>query len=126
VYFEDLSPYSYSIPSNTPIGVDIGRYASAVNVGWLADGYTFEIGSSPKKLLSKLRKLAKHAKNPMFGFHECDICVSSWRRTPHGNGEIHVVGSDDLMYIAPTLIVHYIAAHKYLPPAAFIDAVLES
>jgi hypothetical protein len=26
----------------------------------------------------------------------------------------------------PPLIVHYVKAHKYLPPAIFIDAVLES
>jgi hypothetical protein len=126
VYFEDLSPYSYTIPPNIPDGVDIGRYANAVNVGSLADGYTFEKGSSPRKLRSKLRNLAKDAKNSAWGFHECDICASSWRRAAQGNGEIHVVGSDGVMYIAPTLIVHYIAAHKHLPPAAFIDTVLES
>lgn len=28
-------------------------------------------------------------------------------------------------YAAPTLILHYIADHRYLPPAAFLKAVLE-
>lgn len=40
------------------------------------------------------------------------------------NGEIRVHGSDGRWYTAPTLIAHYVAAHDYLPPGAFIDGVV--
>ncbi|WP_338285215.1 hypothetical protein [Luteolibacter sp. LG18] len=40
-----------------------------------------------------------------------------------GNGEIRVRGADGVIYGAPTLIYHYVVAHDYLPPAAFIEAV---
>jgi hypothetical protein len=59
----------------------------------------------------------------MWGFHGCEFC--RWIKAK-GNGEIHVVGSDGITYVAPALIVHYMASHKYLPPKEFIDAVLSS
>jgi hypothetical protein len=40
-----------------------------------------------------------------------------------GNGEIIVKGEDGRRYAAPTLILHYIEAHHYLPPEEFIQAV---
>ena len=117
MYLEDLSPHTV-----TPFAVP----TKAASVGWLENGYPFKIGPAPRPLLSKLRELAKDPSNSMWGFHECDICTSSWHKRRQGNGEIHVVGSDGTTYVAPTLIVHYIKVHKYLPPSAFIDAVLEN
>ncbi len=40
-----------------------------------------------------------------------------------GNGEIHISGEGSTVYVAPTMIVHYIIEHHYLPPAAFIEAL---
>jgi hypothetical protein len=40
-----------------------------------------------------------------------------------GNGEIRVQAPDGQIYVAPALICHYIARHKYLPPKEFIEAV---
>jgi hypothetical protein len=34
------------------------------------------------------------------------------------------VPANQVIYVAPELIVHYIDAHQYLPPQVFIDAVL--
>jgi hypothetical protein len=117
MYFDDLSSFAAE---------PLGKPKDAVAVGWLENGYPFKTGPVPRALLSKLCKLAKDPKNPMWGFHECDICTTSWRKRPQGNGEIHVVGSDGTAYVAPTLIVHYIKAHNYLPPKDFVEAVLEN
>ncbi|MCX7805518.1 MAG: hypothetical protein N3A38_10060 [Planctomycetota bacterium] len=38
--------------------------------------------------------------------------------------EIRVLGRDGKIYAAPTLIYHYVVAHKYRPPQEFIDAVM--
>lgn len=66
--------------------------------------------------------------------HDCQLCrrespvrfadpagERGWVAT--GSGEIHVTGSDGQMYAAPTLILHYIAHHSYVPPQAFLTAV---
>ncbi len=42
-----------------------------------------------------------------------------------GNGEIWLTIHDGTNYAAPTLILHYIDEHAYLPPVAFIEAVRE-
>jgi hypothetical protein len=40
-----------------------------------------------------------------------------------GNGEIRVAAANGITYVAPVLVLHYVVAHKYLPPQEFIDAV---
>jgi len=40
-----------------------------------------------------------------------------------GSAEIRVKGANGVVYGAPNLVYHYVVAHDYLPPAAFIDAV---
>ncbi|MGE7389935.1 hypothetical protein ACQKM2_31090 [Streptomyces sp. NPDC004126] len=61
------------------------------------------------------------------GFHSCPFCASrvfgSRVSHPQGSAEIWVMGGD-VAYAAPELIAHYVEAHNYLPPNAFIQAVL--
>jgi hypothetical protein len=40
-----------------------------------------------------------------------------------GNGEVQLAGEGDTVYVAPTMILHYIIEHHYLPPEEFIDAL---
>jgi hypothetical protein len=40
-----------------------------------------------------------------------------------GNGEVWITAAVGATYAAPVLIVHYIDAHAYLPPASFVEAV---
>ena len=44
---------------------------------------------------------------------------------PMGNRNLCVPGAG-FLYVAPSLILHYIDAHEYLPPEEFQKAILES
>lgn len=52
------------------------------------------------------------------GVHQCEFC-----RDCLDNGDI-VVPSGELLFVSPTMLVHYVEVHTYLPPADFINAVL--
>jgi hypothetical protein len=134
MYFEDLSPYTYAYAAlencseeiRERMGIDLGALANAVNIGWLEYGYPFEQGRTPCKFRWKLRRLAKDLKNNIYcGGHTCSLCNSN-KRAAYGHGEIHVAGRDGVTFVAPALIIHYIAEHKYSPPQDFIDAVVAS
>ncbi|TJZ92429.1 DUF7919 family protein [Actinacidiphila oryziradicis] len=56
------------------------------------------------------------------GEHYCEICPSGARIA--GNGEVHVITPDGIIYCAPWLILHYIEDHGYVPPAEFVDGLL--
>jgi len=125
-HFDDLSPYSYQ-PSESPMK----------NVGWLGAGASFPTGSTPARARDELLRISSEAlpKNIMRGVHDCEFCeVESPIRleTPYnergwasiGMGEFHVQAKDGTIYSAPTLILHYIDEHNYLPPDGFIDALL--
>ncbi|WP_443732102.1 DUF7919 family protein [Streptantibioticus silvisoli] len=43
-----------------------------------------------------------------------------------GMAEIHVEQKDGQAFASPSLILHYVLEHHYLPPAAFCEAVLET
>ena len=49
--------------------------------------------------------------------------VVDGRELELGNGEIQICGEGSAVYVAPTMILHYIIDHHYLPPAEFIQAV---
>lgn len=114
MYLEDLSPCRVIPVDAEPTGRSIG---------WLELGYPFETGKTPSRFRSILLQLTKDIKNPMWGFHECAFCGD---KGASGSGEIHVVGSDGVTYVAPSMIFHYIDVHEYLPPQQFLDAVLSN
>lgn len=122
VYYPDLSPYTYSRPSRL-----------MVNVGWLAIGHAIPQGSIDVGIRDQLVRLAREPENLMRGFHYCEFCdaesplIATTPDEPEkpaylGSGEIHV-DAGSVVYAAPTLVVHYIDAHAYLPPPEFCDAV---
>lgn len=41
-----------------------------------------------------------------------------------GMSEIWLPSSSGVIYAAPSLIYHYMEAHRYLPPQEFLDAVI--
>lgn len=61
---------------------------------------------------------------PVYAEHNPHLTVSH-DDVAHGNGELWFTAPDGTHYAAPTLVVHYIDEHSYLPPPAFISAVRE-
>ena len=112
-YFEDLSQYKYRR--------DLGRM-NAFNIGWLSEDRAFPKAPPDRTLLDSLAQIDEFSVRHMRGVHECELCESLLR--PTGNGEFWVEHEDGRVFVAPTLIGHYIDAHQYCPPPAFVEAVL--
>jgi len=128
-YFTDLTPYTYCLAP----GIEDSDHA--LNIGWLGRGHDFPRGEADRGLVHALLMCATRPVREKRGFHDCDLCSQTgWsgptsmalegRALKLGNGEIRVRAHDGRWYAAPTLIAHYVAAHNYLPPAPFVDAVL--
>lgn len=129
-YYADLTPYSYTKPGPL-LGVPL------LNVGWLGEGRPYTRGPTPPEFRQKLLAFCRneHVVYLARGFHVCELCDPSddatldplpqlgeaWTFT--GNGQIRVLG-DGVIYAAPTLISHYVIDHEYLPPAAFVAAIM--
>jgi hypothetical protein len=124
MYFSDLTPYTY-----------YHRAANgALNVGWLAKGHPFHQGEVSDQFLDALWRFCQEPVIIHRGFHTCEFCDMPAREVPTathagstlriGYQEIRAFGESDTVFAAPTLIFHYVTAHRYQPPAIFIDAVL--
>jgi hypothetical protein len=106
--------------------VTLGVEGTAVRaVGWLARGYQYPVGPVPADLLPALRKLRAGWGAildiapwwPAFmGVHQCELCTGH-----HDTGDI-AVPFGQVLFVAPTMIVHYIEIHQYLPPTDFVEA----
>ena len=130
MFFDDLSTYRYGIPFELP---------SVLMIGWLDNEHGFPKGVVPSVVVEQLWKLIE-LRSPLFdlhanvvrGIHPCNLCgevikrgKSNGKRTLLGTSELWVP-SKDKWFASPTLIVHYIEKHKYVPPKAFTDAVMNT
>lgn len=138
-YFADGSPYSYFKPDGS------------VNVGWLDAHHPFPVGDAPPDFAPNLVRACRQSVNRTRGLHFCELCppetpvlapkkpglVPVRVRPPEANivrdhegdfkvggAEIRVPAMDGVVYAAPDMIVHYVLAHRYLPPTAFVEAVI--
>ena len=136
-YFSDLSPYAYGH----------GSHPEVVHVGWLDNAHAYATGTVDDGLVEKMRRLASKPVELYRGFHICELCIEppnlvksclpnravldpdcSWVKWIDGrksNGEIRV-SRGGTTFAAPLLIVHYVEAHRYLPPEDFLKAVEEA
>ena len=124
-YLADLSPWTYGPP----------EYEVFLAVGWLDAEHPFTQGPVESRILYKLVELATQPWEPghFMGFHTCELCPPS-STTLFGTrvtigGRHLTLGADNLfiphrrrIYVAPSLILHYIVSHGYQPPQAFLDA----
>jgi len=112
--YEDLTPYTYTPNDDKTV----------VNIGWLEMGHEFETGPTSEEFRAALARLCKAPILLHRGHHDCQFCDRKWDEWPIASGQIRVLGQNGKWYAAPTLVIHYVEAHEYLPPAKFIDAVL--
>ena len=116
-------------------------------VGWLEQGHTFQTGRSSAAFTKALHS---HLTNSFgvwafIGSHQCSLCpadegahgrlqvsadgqsyvqhVLSKATAPYGNGELYIP-TNELCYVSPVLIAHYVEAHNYSPPQEFSAALL--
>lgn len=126
MYFADLTPYEYGRENAKP---------DVLNIGWLSAGHQFPVGPTSEGFRADLRRLVQAPVNLYRGIHLCEFCppppeklTPSGLRTidpvpgTFGNGEIRV-RAHDITYVAPVLVLHYVEAHSYAPPAEFVRAV---
>ena len=115
-YFPDLGTES-----------QISRASFVRAVGWLAADHSYSVGETSPEFVEKLRLMAEQwfaststlAWPVTFGVHICEFCGNVRAGGNFG------VPSGSILYVAPEMICHYVEAHGYKPPDAFINAVLE-
>ena len=108
----DLEPCSYFPVPGAPL----------VAVGWLGRGEGFARGTVSESFFAKLSALCASPCQPIVaaGYHTCELCQYE---PPRFSANVFVPHAGRI-YVAPVGIRHYVAAHRYLPPAEFIEAVL--
>ena len=141
-YLPDLSVYALVDGSFDPTdGVGESRLRA---VGWLDPQYSYPHSTDPPSdmLLDSLVRLRSAGTwKPLlgfylFGYHRCLFCPDAPEKEPTivthkgwrlevGAGGMYVPGRHEV-YVAPTLILHYILAHGYRPPPEFCSAAIRS
>lgn len=106
-------------------------------VGWLERKMPFSTGDVTEVFFEKLCQLLHNHWEPRampqaVGLHHCDLCrFTIWgeaifreKRIPaQGKGHLYIPGNG-VIYVSPVVIAHYMDAHNYRPPDAFIEAVM--
>jgi hypothetical protein len=103
-------------------------------VGWLEAGRPFSKGAVSKEFFRALVQLGRDPWQPLVaaGRQTCSLC-----RFTGGPGELRfeetalALGAANIfvpgkvgVYVAPSLIAHYVDGHDYCPPKEFQDAVV--
>ena len=117
-YYLDLSPCDY-----------FGRWQEVlIAVGWLEQGHAFATGTVSKEFFAQLVGLLIDPWQPAAtaGFHQCAFCRNTTERNTIVAGTANLfIPARTGVYVAPSLITHYVDAHEYCPPADFQQAVLK-
>ena len=153
MYIEDLTqfpPNHPPSPYNFPVFFRRGnRWGQGIlldglvlcAVGWLGD-YIPGGGKTPSQCISQLWDAYKSKlviSDGTKGFHNCERCqgdnewypggkvspIIRWRGQRlriYGHGHF-LIRFNEIVYLSPVLILHYILDHGYKPPNAFIEAV---
>ena len=134
-YFEfrkDLSEYDEVQPEH---------HLSILNIGWLGSGMSYSTGETSSDFVEKIKRLIINSETSSFkpivwrcrGQDRCPVC--DLQDLVLGDGRnIEVLGSSELFipsslqnnlyFVSPSLIYHFILEHAYLPPSQFIDSVM--
>ena len=126
-FYQDLSLYCYE---------ESGVRPGTQNIGWIDANASFPKGDTSDAFIKTLWQFCKVPVVQTRGFHVCRLCNMPTDIAPRfefdgetlnlGSAEIRVIAKDGLIYAAPNLIFHYVKDHRYLPPQAFVDAVLSA
>jgi len=103
-------------------------------VGWLGRSVLYNRGPVDGAFFEKLFELLLNPWQPAvsLGIHRCELCRFTGAMTNlfYRNQSVQdatgllVVPGDGVLYVAPTRVAHYVDAHEYAPPPAFVAAVM--
>ncbi len=141
MHFEDLAPFGL-----------LAEFAPGTRVravGWLQRESPYRLGTLDSRVMRRLFDFVETEwsgpRAHMLGYHACDLCpnaqqragtlvvwrqprlLGTWktRKAVVGGSELYVPGQD-CVYVAPSMILHFVLAHGYGPPPEFSEAVLAS
>jgi hypothetical protein len=91
-------------------------------VGWLERGQPFATGAVSTDAYVALQQLLMEPWQPVVfcGMHQCDLCQFDG---PMQSRNLFLPAGDSI-FVAPAMIAHYIAAHHYRSPDAFLAVVI--
>ncbi len=109
--------------STTPFDKAKGDAGRAIRtIGWLGD----TVGEMTDRRVDEAclealayYRTAHHRDDGQLGYHECEMCGEGG---PETHGEFFI-DLEDVRYILPDMVLHYITDHGYTPPDAFLSAV---
>src|SRR5580765_7920700 len=116
-YFADLAPNNY-----------FGRWDDVlVSVGWLDAAHEYRRGSVPAAFFRALVTLLVEPWQPaaLAGHGACEMCrfsggpgalVFEGTTIGVGTNNLFVPALDGRVFVAPSMIAHYVDAHDYAPP----------
>jgi len=147
-FFIDSSKYSYSNIFDRNLSSLKWSYKARVflnllrthtsNIGWLDKNHEFRKGETADDIVERLWAFCEVSIAQTRGFHICNLpgCEEHNKsRKPIlatrqgitfllGSAEIRVFGKGRKVYAAPNLIYHYVTAHEYQMPDAFVAALM--
>ena len=127
-YYQDFSKYDI-----------FPAWDMLVAVGWISPLHSFSTGAVASDVVSKLSELLVDPIQPRFhlfmlGRHHCLYCpetipvakaeVVNGVKLSIGRNNLFVPAAGKRVFVAPSMIIHYIIAHNYCPPQEFLEAVL--
>lgn len=129
MYYADLSPFAPDPSAN---------YGKVLAIGWLDPAHDFRQGVVARDFVERLTDLLVNPWQPAvsMGRHSCGFCRFTGGPTefhlenrigqpspPMGIANLWLPG-EDVLYVAPSLILHYMDAHGYAPPDEFQAAAM--
>jgi hypothetical protein len=121
--YADLSKYTYE---------PMRSRARLLNIGWLDSSVPFRTGELPAGCLERLGLAVSLTSHAMRGIHGCPFCEGATIRACIGGAEVLLGMSEawlpstsaEVIYIAPSLVYHYVGTHRYLPPDTMVADVM--
>jgi hypothetical protein len=129
LFIEDLSPCMY-------VASSLAEGEKLKAVGWLGWGHAYKQRQLqlPETPFGRLLRLLVDPWEPIcfMGRHECEFCPEeNVQNTIGRDGLLVYFGANNLyvpangcIYVAPSMIAHYVDIHSYEPPAVFWEAVM--
>ena len=124
-HYADLAPCNYFTPNHD---------GKLLAVGWLSRWRRYSRGAVSDDVVARIHQLLVDPWDPdgFLGWHDCNFCrvTNGPRQLTLDNVTVHLgisnlfIPTVDRLFVAPSLILHYIDAHDYSPPQDFFDAVM--